>query len=78
MSLALKIEVNMEHVLDVYKRPYDENYPVVCMDESSKQLIGETKTPIEAKPGSVEKHDYEYVRNGVCNIFISNEPLKGK
>jgi hypothetical protein len=69
---------NMENVLEVYKRPYDETHPVVCMDESPKQLIGETKTPIEAKPGSVEKYDYEYVRNGVCNIFMSNEPLAGK
>ncbi|KAA6335103.1 hypothetical protein EZS27_016639 [termite gut metagenome] len=68
----------MEHVLEVYKRPYDENFPVVCMDESPKQLIGETKTPIKAKPGSAEKHDYEYVRNGVCNVFMSNEPLAGK
>jgi transposase len=69
---------NMENVLEVYKRPYDEKHPVVCMDESPKQLIGETKTPIEAKPGSVEKFDYEYVRNGVCNIFMSNEPLAGR
>jgi hypothetical protein len=68
----------MEKVLEVYKRPYDEKYPVVCMDESPKQLIGETKTPIAAKPGSEEKYDYEYVRNGVCNIFMSNEPLAGK
>ena len=69
---------NMENVPEIYKRPYDEKYPVVCMDESPKQMIGETKTPIEAKPGSVEKFDYEYVRNGVCNIFMSNEPLSGK
>jgi hypothetical protein len=68
----------MEKVLEVYKRPYDEKHPVVCMDESPKQLIGETKTPIAAKPGSEEKYDYEYVRNGVCNIFMSNEPLAGK
>jgi hypothetical protein len=68
----------MENVLYVYKRPYDEKRPVVCMDESAKQLIGETKTPIEAKPGSIEKQDYEYFRNGVCNIFMSNEPLAGK
>jgi len=68
----------MERVLEVYKRPYDEKHPVVCMDESPKQLIGETKTPIEAKPGSVEKFDYEYVRNGICNIFMSNEPLAGR
>jgi hypothetical protein len=69
---------NMEKVLEVYKRPYDEKRPVICMDESPKQLIGETKTPIEAKPGSVEKFDYEYARHGVCNIFMSNEPLAGK
>jgi hypothetical protein len=68
----------MEKVLEFYKRPYDEKHPVVCMDESPKQLIGETKTPVAAKPGSLEKHDYEYVRNGVCNIFMSNEPLRGK
>jgi hypothetical protein len=68
----------MEKVLEVYKRPYDEKRPVVCMDESPKQLIGETKTPIAAKPGSEEKYDYEYVRNGVCNIFMSNEPLAGR
>jgi hypothetical protein len=53
----------MERVLEVYKRPYDEKKPVVCLDESPKQLIGETKTPIEAKPGNLAKHDYEYVRN---------------
>jgi hypothetical protein len=69
---------NMEHVLEVYKRPYDEKYPVVCMDESPKPLIGETKTPIAGKPGSEEKHDYEYIRKGVCKVFISNEPLSGK
>jgi len=68
----------MEKVLEIYKRPYDANRPVVCMDESPKQLIGETKKPIAAKPGSEEKYDYEYVRNGVCNIFMSNEPLAGK
>jgi hypothetical protein len=68
----------MENVLDIYKRPYNEKYPVVCMDESPKQLIGETKTPIEAQPVRVEKYDYEYVRNGVYNIFMCNEPLAGK
>jgi hypothetical protein len=68
----------MEKVLEIYKRPYDCLHPVVCMDESPKQLIGETKIPIVAKPGSEEKHDYEYRRNGVCNIFMANEPLRGK
>ena len=69
---------NMEEVLEVYKRLYDPKYPVVCMDESPKQLIGETKTPLPAEPGNEERCDSEYVRNGVCNIFMSNEPLAGK
>jgi transposase len=68
----------MEKVLEVYKRPYDPKFPVVCMDESPKQLIGETKIPIAAKPGSVAKYDYEYRRCGVCNIFMASEPLAGK
>ena len=65
-------------VLDVYKRPFDPKYPVVCMDESPKQLIAETKIPIAASPGNVAKHDYEYKRCGVCNIFMASEPLAGK
>lgn len=69
---------NMEKVLEVYKRPYDPRNPVVCMDESPKQLIKETKMPIKAKPGSEEKYDYEYERCGVCNIFMASEPLAGK
>jgi len=68
----------MEVVLDVYKRPYDENNPLVCMDETPKQLIGEMKTPIKQRPGSPAKYDYEYKRNGVCNIFMASEPLMGK
>ena len=68
---------DMEHVLDVYKRPYSSKYPVVCMDESPKQLIGEIKHPIRLKDGS-KIVDYEYKRNGVCNIFMANEPLSGK
>jgi transposase len=68
----------MEKVLDIYKRPYDSEYPVVCMDESPKQLIGETKTPIPMSPGNVAKYDYEYKRNGTCSIFLASEPLSGK
>lgn len=68
---------NMEHVLDVYKRPYDVNYPVVCMDESPKQLIEEGRQSIAMKPGQEARVDYEYVRHGVVNIFMANEPLKG-
>ena len=69
---------NMELVLDVYKRPHDPRYPVVCMDESPKQLIAETKTPISLSPGRPALHDYEYRRCGVCNIFLACEPLAGK
>lgn len=68
----------MEMVLDVYKRPYDKRYPVVCMDESPKQLIAETKTPIPASPGQPARSDYEYKRCGVCNIFMACESLAGK
>jgi len=68
---------NMENVLDVYKRPYSSQYPVVCMDESPKQLIGETRIEEKMKDAS-KLIDYEYTRKGMCNIFMSNEPLKGK
>jgi len=68
----------MEMVLDVYKRPPDPMHPVVCMDESPKQLIAETKVSIPASPGKVAKYDYEYMRCGVCNIFIACEPMAGK
>jgi hypothetical protein len=68
----------MEMVLDVYKRPFDPRYPVVCMDESPKQLIAETKVPIPASPGRTAKHDYEYRRCGSCNVFLASEPLTGK
>jgi hypothetical protein len=68
----------MEGVLDVYKLPYNPAMPVVCMDESPKQLIKETRTPIAATPGHVAKEDYEYERCGVANIFMVNEPLAGK
>ena len=68
----------MERVLDVYKEAYNPSYPVVCMDESPKQLIKETRIPIRRKPGFDERVDYEYERCGVANIFMVNEPLAGK
>ena len=68
----------MEHVLDVHKRPYNPAFPVVCMDETPKQLIRETRTPIPGAPGQTARHDYEYERRGVCNIFMANEPLAGR
>lgn len=68
----------MERVLDVYKRPYDPRHPVVCMDETPRQLIGETRLPLPAEPGRPQREDYEYVRNGACVVFMACEPLAGK
>ena len=68
----------MEDVLEVYHLPYDPNYPVVCMDESSKQLIGEVHKPIPCKPGQPKRMDDEYVRYGVAEIFMEVEPLAGR
>ena len=67
----------MEDVLEVYHRPYDPRRPVICLDEASKQLIGETRTPLPAAPGQPERFDYEYVRNGTANLFMVTEPLAG-
>ena len=68
----------MEQVLDIYSRPYDTEYPVVCMDETPRQLIRETRELIAAAPGRPARHDYEYERCGVCNVFIASEPLAGR
>ena len=68
----------MEDVLDVYHRPYDPQRPVVCMDEASKQLIGEVRQPLPPQPGSIAKYDSEYERLGTTNIFMAVEPLAGK
>jgi hypothetical protein len=65
----------MEDVLDLYHLPYDPDYPVVCFDESSKQLVLEKRIPIPAKPGQLERYDYEYKRNGVRNLFLFFSPL---
>lgn len=68
----------MEDVLEVYHLPYDPDYPVVCMDESSKQLVGEVASPIPMAAGHGLIIDHEYVRNGVAEIFVEVEPLAGK
>jgi len=68
----------MEDVLDVYKRPYDARRPQVCLDETSKQLIGETRAPIPGACGREARYDHEYRRNGVANLFMIFEPLAGK
>jgi uncharacterized small protein (DUF1192 family) len=67
----------MEDILEVYHRPHDPEYPVVCLDETSKQLIAETRVPIAAKPGRPARHDYEYERNGTANLFMLFAPLEG-
>jgi len=67
----------MEDVLQVYQRPYDPDCPVVCLDETSRQLIGEVATPQPAAPGKPMRMDYEYERNGTCNLFMMCEPLRG-
>ena len=66
----------MEDVLDVYERPADASFPLVCLDELHKQLIGETRVPMAARPGEAERVDYEYVRNGTANIFCAFAPLE--
>ena len=68
----------MEDVLDIYHMPYDPDYPVVCMDESCKQMIGEVRGPVPGAPGRLRRIDDEYVRNGVAEIFMEVEPLAGK
>ena len=67
----------MEDVLEVYQRPHDPARPVVCLDETSKQLIAETRVPIAAKPGQPARVDYEYERNGTANLFMMFAPLEG-
>lgn len=67
----------MEDILNLYARPYDESCPVVCMDEASRQLIGQVATPRACGPGQPAKEDYEYVRNGTGNLFMFCQPLTG-
>jgi hypothetical protein len=67
----------MENVLEVYKRPHDPARPVICMDEQAKQLVAETRTPLAPRPGRTERFDHEYRRNGVANVFMFVEPLRG-
>jgi hypothetical protein len=67
----------MENVLEVYQRRYDPRFPVVCMDETSKQLVSEVRPPIPRRAGQPQRHDYEYERNGVAHLFLAFEPLAG-
>jgi hypothetical protein len=68
---------NMEEVLEVYERPYDPDYPVLCMDEQPVQLLKETRVPIKATKNHARRVDYEYERNGTASIFMFAEPLAG-
>jgi hypothetical protein len=68
---------SMEEILDLYELPYNPQIPLVCFDETSKQLIIEKCVPLPIKPGQVERYDYEYERNGVRNLFLFFEPLAG-
>jgi DDE superfamily endonuclease len=67
----------MYRLLDLYKQQHNPMYPVVCMDEKSKQLLEDIRQPIKARPGSPEKYDYEYRRKGTCNIFVGIAPKAG-
>jgi hypothetical protein len=67
----------MEDVLAVHTRPHDPEQPLVCLDETSKQMVAETRTPMPMQPGSPARHDYEYKRNGVSNLFMMFAPLEG-
>ena len=68
----------MYDVLDLYEEDYDPKRPIICLDEKPKQLIKDKKKPIPMKPGSPEKYDYEYIRNGTANIFVAVELKAGK
>jgi len=68
----------MERVLDVYQRSYSTAFPVVCMDETPRQLIRETRTPLPARSNVPKRYDYEYEHCGVCTVFMACEPLAGR
>ena len=68
----------MEEVLALYEKPYDSRYPLVCMDETSKQLMSDPQAQLPPEPGQIARQDYEYERNGVCNLFICFEPLRSQ
>lgn len=67
----------MEDVLELYHQPYDAERPLICMDETNRQLVSETRVPIPASPGHVRRYDYEYERRGVADVFVFTEPLAG-
>jgi hypothetical protein len=70
-------KTRMYRLLELYKQPYDPDQPMICMDEKSKQLLEDNRQPLRARPGKLEKYDYEYKRKGTCNIFVAVEPKRG-
>ncbi len=74
-TVGAEFVCRMEDVLDLYAEPYDPARPVVCFDETSKQLVAETRTPLPMEPGKPERVDYEYERNGTANLFLVTQPL---
>ncbi len=76
-EITTEYRKRMYKLLDLYKKPYNPELPVVCFDEKSKQLLNDSRTSIPMKPGSVKKYDYEYIRKGTCNIFVAVEPKAG-
>lgn len=77
-ALTEEYRQRMYDVLELYARPYRAQEPVICIDEKSKQLIRDSRVPLPMKPGATAKYDYEYVREGTCNVFVAVEPKGGR
>lgn len=77
-TIDSELRKRMYNILDLYEEDYDPKRPIVCLDEKPKQLIRDKRIPIPIKPGSPEKYDYEYIRNGTANIFMAVEFKAGK
>ena len=77
-ALTKEYRSRMYDVLELYARPYRAQEPVICIDEKSKQLIRDSRAPLPMKPGATAKYDYEYVREGTCNVFVAVEPRGGR
>ena len=75
--MSAEFVAHMEEVLDLYAEPYDPQRPVVCFDETSTQLLADTRPPLLAQPGRPARQDYEYRREGTRNLFLACEPLAG-
>jgi len=76
-EITEEYRTRMYRLLELYEQEYDPSQPLVCMDEKSKQLLEDSRQPIKAKPGKIEKYDYEYKRKGTCNIFVAVVPKAG-